>query len=319
MPEIRLTVEPLDSPQRIDTYIASCPLGLSRSLIKRLFGEGRVIVAGRKVRVSHKVSGGEEVIIEKPEQRSVEFKPEDIPLDIVYQDDHLAVVDKPAGLVVHPATRNEAGTMANALLHHFQNLSGGYKRGYPGLVHRLDKNTSGLLVVAKNDTVHAVLGEQLRRRSLKREYLALVWGHMRPDRGTISMPLGRSISDRRIMSPRSHKLRDAVTHYSTLETFTFLSLVGLRLETGRTHQIRAHLRQVGHSVFGDPEYGGRSRKLSGIEAGHRSFARKLLDVTDRQLLHATRLEFAHPENGEPMVFESSPPKDFAHVLSMLRP
>jgi 23S rRNA pseudouridine1911/1915/1917 synthase len=318
MPILKVRVEPISPAQRIDVYLAEAELGLSRSQIKRLFGEGRVNVDGKKVRISHKVQGGEEVVIDQPDQKPIPFVPEEIPLDIVFEDDYIAVVNKPAGMVVHPATRNESGTLANALLYHFQHLSSGYEKGYPGLVHRLDKNTTGLMVVAKNDQIHAALGEQLQERTLRRGYRALIWGTLQPRDGTISIPIGRSRSDRRLMSSGSAKPREAITDYETIEEFEFLSYINVNLRTGRTHQIRTHLKEKSHPVFGDPEYGGRGGRLAGIRAGYRAMARKLLNMTSRQLLHAARLRLIHPVTGKSMEFEKQIPEDFGQVLATIR-
>lgn len=318
MPIHKLQVEPLPEPLRLDLYLSQTDLGLSRSQLKRLFGEGRVTVAGHKVRPSYKVEGGEQVEVDQPESKSPGFMPEALPLDIIYEDDYLVVINKPAGLVVHPAPGNETGTLANALLHHFRQLADGYQGGYPGLVHRLDKHTSGLMLVAKRDDIHTKLADQLQDRTLNREYLALIWGHMRPESGEIDQPLGRSRSDRRVMSGSAVKTREAITRYETIETYDFLSYIRLRLLTGRTHQIRAHLKEKGRPVLGDPEYGGRSSQLRGIEARHRLFARELLALADRQMLHAARLQFVHPEDGEMREFVCEPPEDFRRVLDLIR-
>ena len=318
MPIIRVITDPADAGQRVDAYLAQTGIGLSRSQIKRLFGEGRVTVAGKKARVSHIVSGGEEILIDRPEERQADFSAENIPLEIVYEDDDLAVVNKPAGMVTHPAPKNLTGTLANALLHHFTKLSTGYAKGYPGLIHRLDKNTTGLLVVAKNDHSHGELGKQLQARTLKREYLALIWGALRPPTGTISSPIGRSRADRRIMTSGSPNPREAITLYETIETFGWLSYIRVVLKTGRTHQIRTHLKEAGHPVFGDPEYSGRETRLTGIEARLRPIAKMLLEKTPRQLLHAARLEFVHPATGKAVEFQVDLPEDFRQVLELVR-
>jgi len=228
------------------------------------------------------------------------------------------VINKAAGMVTHPAPKNRTGTLANALLYRFTQLSSGHAKGYPGLVHRLDKNTTGLLVVAKNDRAHAELAAQLQQRTLKREYLALVWGTLRPPEGTISVPIGRSRADRRIMTSGSLKPREAITLYQTIESWGWLSYIGVGLKTGRTHQIRAHLKESGHPVFGDPEYGGRTARLTGIEANHRPLARLLLEKTSRQLLHAACVEFTHPTTGERVEFRVDLPEDFRQVLEFVR-
>ncbi len=318
MPIHKLQVEPLAEAIRLDLYLSHTDLGLSRSQLKRLFGEGRVLVEGHKVRPSFKVSGGEEVEVDQAESKTPKFLPEAIPLDIIFEDEHLVVINKPAGLVVHPAPGNETGTLANALLHHFRHLADGYEGGYPGLVHRLDKNTSGLMLVAKGDDIHRQLAAQLQDRTLSREYLAVIWGAMRPPAGEIDLPLGRSRSDRRMMSSSAGKTREAITDYETIETYDFLSYIRLSLQTGRTHQIRAHLKEKGRPVFGDPEYGGRSSKLRGIEARHRLFAKELLAQTKRQLLHAVRLRFRHPVSDREVEFVQEPPKDFGQILELIR-
>lgn len=270
------------------------------------------------VRVSQLVSGGEEIIIDKPDEKRIEFLSEKIDLEIIFEDDFLAVVNKPAGMVTHPAPGHESGTLANALLHHFSQLSTGYVRGFPGLVHRLDKNTSGLMVVAKNDTIHRKLAAQLMNRSLTREYWALIWGTMNPPAGSIDVAIGRSRADRRVMTSGSPNTREAVTHYETMEELSFVSLVKIHLETGRTHQIRTHLKESNHPVFGDPEYTGREGRLTGIEARHRAVASKMLKMTPRQMLHAKRIEFIHPETGKSASFEIDLPEDFRQVLEVIR-
>jgi 23S rRNA pseudouridine1911/1915/1917 synthase len=318
MPLLQLTVETLTAPERIDSYLARANLGLSRSQIKKLFGEGRVTLNGGHVRVSRLVQGGEQIVIDQPDEHPAVFAAEDIHITIVYEDDDLAVVNKPAGMVTHPAPKNQTGTLANALLHHFQNLSTGYAKGYPGLVHRLDKNTTGLLVVAKNDHAHSVLAAQLESRTLSREYLALIWGNLKPPAGTIDLAIGRSRADRRIMTSGSPKTREAVTLYETIENWGLFSYVRVKLRTGRTHQIRTHLKESGHPVFGDPEYGGREGRLTGVEARHRLFARKLLAMTSRQLLHAARIEFVHPATGKTLEFTAELPEDFRQILELVR-
>ncbi len=318
MPILRVLVDPAAEAIRVDAYLAQAAIGLSRSQIKRLIGEGRVTIGETKVRPSHIVAEGEEIVIDQPEERTVTFSAEDLPIDIIYEDDDLAVINKAAGMVTHPAPRNMSGTLANALLHHFTRLASGYAKGYPGLIHRLDKNTSGLLVVAKNDQAHTKLSRQLQSRTLKREYLALVWGKLRPPEGTISVPIGRSSADRRIMTSGSLKPREAITLYETIESWGWLSYIRVRLMTGRTHQIRTHLKEAGHPVFGDPEYGGREIRLTGIEARYRPEARLLLAKTSRQLLHAARLEFVHPTTGQTAEFFVDLPEDFRQVLELIR-
>lgn len=318
MPLIKLTVESRSNPERIDSYLAGAGLGISRSQIKKLFGEGRVTLNGQHARVSRLVTGGEQIEIDQPDEHRVEFAAENIPITIVYEDDDLAVVNKPAGMVTHPAIGNRSGTLANALLHHFHDLSTGYAGGYPGLIHRLDKNTTGLLVVAKNDRSQSALSAQLQDRSLSREYLAIVWGTMRPPTGTISLAIGRSRVDRRIMTSGSPKTREAITHYETVEDWGLFSYIRIKLQTGRTHQIRTHFKESGHPIFGDPEYGGRDTRTSGIEAKHRLFVKKLLAIASRQLLHAAAVRFVHPTTGKSLEFLAELPEDFRQALELVR-
>jgi 23S rRNA pseudouridine1911/1915/1917 synthase len=240
-------------------------------------------------------------------------------LCIVYEDEYLAVIDKPAGMVVHPAVANYTGTLANALLFHFDQLSASGGADRPGIVHRLDKETSGLLVVAKHDQTHAALSEQFREKSAEREYYAVAWGKFRPRNGRVESFLKRSEKDRTRIVINKSEGRWAVTNYETLEEFVFASLVRLRLETGRTHQIRAHLSHLGHPVFGDAIYGGRSRPAASLSnKEQREFASKLLQMMPRQALHARVLGFIHPRTGEKMHFESPLPDDFQQLLDSLR-
>lgn len=315
---IKIKIPPQPEPQRIDIVLAQTDLGLSRSHLKRLFGEKRVTMNDKWLRVSQLVSGGEEIVIDKPDEKRIEFAAEQIELEVIFEDDYLAVINKPAGMVTHPAPGHESGTLANALLHHFTKLSTGYAKGFPGLVHRLDKNTSGLMVVAKSDEIHRKLADQLMDRTLSREYWALVWGKFNPPEGSIEIAIGRSRADRRVMSSGAPNTREAITHYETLEELSFLSLLKIHLETGRTHQIRTHLKESGHPVFGDPEYAGREGRLTGIEARHRLIANKLLKMIGRQMLHAKRLEFDHPKTGQHSTFEIDLPGDFRQVLELIR-
>jgi 23S rRNA pseudouridine1911/1915/1917 synthase len=292
-------------PIRIDAYVAAQGLVPSRAQAQRLLEAALVTVDGRAVRPSHKVRPGERIEARIPAPTPLALEPQDLPLDIVYEDDALAVVDKPPGLVVHPAPGNWERTLVHALLHHLKGLSGIGGRERPGIVHRIDKDTSGLLVVAKTDAAHAALSAAFKAHTLERRYRAIVAGVPSPPYATIDLPLGRDRRNRKKISPDTDRPRRAVTHYRTLETFgRTAALLELKLETGRTHQIRAHLAQRGTPVLGDPVYGGRL-PLPGV-------------AVPRTMLHAARLAFAHPVSGAPLRFDAEPPADFRAVLEALR-
>jgi 23S rRNA pseudouridine1911/1915/1917 synthase len=291
--------------RRLDQAVAEMRPELSRAQVRRLLEEGAVTVDGRGARPSHRLREGEHVRGRVPEPEPDTLIPEAIPIDVAFEDEHLIVVDKPAGLVVHPAAGHRTGTLVHALLHHCRELSGvgGVRR--PGIVHRLDKDTSGLLVCAKNDLAHRALAEQFRVKSVDREYLALVRGSPRADSGSIEAPIARSRSDRKKFTTRARGGRSATTHWSVVQRLVGHCLLRVRLETGRTHQIRVHLASVGLPVAGDPVYGGG-----------RAPARAL--GLDRQALHAALLGFEHPDTGERVAFRSELPEDLAVVFERLR-
>ena len=297
---------------RLDAWVAGQLTDLSRSRVVQLITEGRIRLDGAAVRKSERVEPGQVVEVEVPEPEPSEVEAEDIPLDIVFQDRDLLVVDKPAGLVVHPAPGHRSGTLVNALLHHVDDLSGigGVKR--PGIVHRLDKDTSGLLIVAKHDRAHRRLSAALKRRDIHRIYLAACWGHVEEDRFSVEAPVGRSQRNRKRMAVVKSGRR-ALTHFERLERWVSADLLEVRLETGRTHQIRVHLAHIGHPVVGDHQYGGGgARGISGT--GH-VWARDLERRVPRQFLHAHRLEFAHPRTDEPMRFEAPLPPALAEAAA----
>jgi len=306
------------SPQRLDRYLASCPeLKLSRSKIQKLLEDSLITLDGQPANKKQHVKGGEVVVITLPPPVPSSVEPEDIPLDIVFEDEHLVVINKPAGMVTHPAAGNYGGTLVNAVLYHFGKLplSGGADR--PGIVHRLDKNTSGLIIVARSDTAFAALQKAIQAREVKRTYLALVCGHLKQDSGTIDLPIGRSLKDRKKMTVTHHRSREAVTSYQLLDRFRSYDLLEVNLHTGRTHQIRVHLSHMGHPVFGDPDYGGRQKWHRGVFAPERLLARRLLEIMPRQALHAARLEFIHPITKETLSLYRDPPDDFRALLEML--
>lgn len=306
------------SGKRIDLFLSQENLGLSRAFTKRLISDQNVLVDGRPTKPSYKIKGGERIQIEVPPLKRPSVEPEDIPLDIIFEDSDLLVINKKAGMVVHPAAGNYSHTLVNALLFHCKDLSGINGVLRPGIVHRLDKNTSGLMVVAKNDLAHLSLAEQIKNRTLLREYIAITWGHMPAEGGAIEAPIGRAIKDRKKMTVTRLKGRESLTQYRVLERFDLCEFLSIRLRTGRTHQIRVHLSHLNHPVLGDPEYGGRQKWIKGIFDRDRPFAQKLLRMIDRQALHAKRLGFVHPGTKEHKEFDSKLPEDIEKVLNTLR-
>jgi 23S rRNA pseudouridine1911/1915/1917 synthase len=299
---------------RLDRFLVSVLANHSRSQIQRLIKDGRVQVAGRGAKANEPVRVGQHIAIDVPEPVDSSVTPEALPLSIVYEDRDLLVVDKPAGMVVHPAAGHARGTLVNALLHHVDDLSGigGEKR--PGIVHRLDRGTSGLMVVAKHDAAHDELSRQFREREVEKEYIALVWGEVMAGR-RIDAAIGRDPTNRKKMSAapsrRVRRSREAVTRIVRAEPFgRVLTLAHVAIHTGRTHQIRVHLSAIGHPIVGDPLYGGVRRRVPG----------DLRAVThlDRPFLHAARLAFTHPVDRRRMEFTSDLPADLARVLDELR-
>jgi 23S rRNA pseudouridine1911/1915/1917 synthase len=295
--------------QRLDKALAEAS-GLSRERVKALIAEGAVAVAGEPIaHPSGKAPEGADFAIEVPPAADPAALPQDIPLTVVFEDEHLIVVDKPAGLVVHPAAGNRDGTLVNALLHHCAGgLSGIGGVARPGIVHRIDKDTSGLLVVAKSDAAHEGLAKQFANHSLERTYLAVVGGHPQPREGTIAGKIGRSDANRKKMAvlPKdSSRGKHAVTHYKVLQGMNHCTLLECRLETGRTHQVRVHLASIGHALLGDPVYGRANPALRSIL--------KSLDF-HRQALHAAVLGFVHPVTGDRLRFESDLPQDMRELI-----
>lgn len=308
-------VEASRAGDRIDRWLTDACPDLSRSAIRKLIDAGDVLVNDQMIKSSHRVAADEQVSIQIPEPTPVDLEPEDIPLSILHEDDHVIVVDKPAGMVVHPAGALRSGTLVNALLGHSR-LSSVNDDLRPGIVHRLDKDTSGLLVVAKDDETHRALAGQLERREVSRQYAAVCWGHPSGDETTIETMIDRSRRDRTRMTVAKEGRR-AVTHYEVVARYDFLSRLDVALETGRTHQIRVHLDHVGHPVFGDPAYNGGEKRLKGISPLYRNDAARLLKTVDRQMLHAKRLAFTHPATKQEMVFEAAFPEDMATLLAAL--
>jgi len=305
--------------ERLDSFLSENIPELSRSRIQKAVRAGEVTVDGAAVtRVSRRIRESESVEIRFSPPAPMEVLAEDIPLDIVYEDADLLVVNKPAGMVVHPAPGNENGTLVNALLHHCKDLSGigGVLR--PGIVHRLDSLTTGLLVVAKNDRVHISLSRQLMERTVSRVYQAIVWGQMPKGEGVINLPIGRSHSDRKKMAVVAHGGREASTSYYVVDTFEPFQYIKVKLGTGRTHQIRVHLSHAGHPVLGDRVYGGSVLRKGSLPKKEMEKAQKALGMIERQALHAGELSFFHPVRNEIVAFSAPLPDDFESVLSFCR-
>lgn len=294
-------VSPEAAGTRLDVYAAGLPGILSRAMAQRLIAGGELTVDGRAARASLRLSGGEEIRYTIPPPEPAAAEPEEIPLEILYEDDDLLVVNKPRGLVVHPAAGNRRGTLVNAVLAHAGELSGVGGVARPGIVHRLDKDTSGVLVVAKNDAAHVGLTAQFKAHSIDRRYLALVRGRLPSSEGRVEGNIGRHPRHRKKMAVLATGGKPAVTHWRVLEELPGYTLLEARLETGRTHQIRVHLAHLGHPVAGDPVYGGQAGEL-GL-AG--------------QALHAAVLAFRHPRTGEELSFRTPPPADFQGALARL--
>ena len=309
----KLTV-PEGEAGRLDSFIAQ-QLTLSRTRAQKLVASGMVLLNGRAAKKSEPVSAGAVVEVQVPPAESVEIEAEDLPLDIVFEDSALLVVNKAAGMVVHPAPGHRSGTMVNALMHHVRDLSGVGGRLRPGIVHRLDRHTSGLLVVAKNDEAHHALSEALRTHDVKRLYHAAVWGHLKQDEVTIDAPIGRDRKDRKRMAVMEDG-RPSLSRAVVSERWTRADFLRVALKTGRTHQIRVHLKHIGHPVVGDPVYSvGWERGMGGAQ---RAWAQELARRVPRQFLHAAELAFEHPISGDRMHFEAPLPEDLAQVAAWAR-
>jgi len=301
MTKLTLTAEA--SGQRLDAFLAQEVEGLTRSAAQKLLEKGAVTVAGRPAKKNEKTAAGMVVEVELPDPEPIDVLPQDIPLDIVYEDADVVVVNKPVGLVVHPAPGHPDGTLVNALLHHCgDSLSGINGQLRPGIVHRIDRDTSGLIIVAKNDKAHLALAEQLQDHSLARVYEAVVHGNFREDEGTVDAPIGRHPIDRKKMAIDRKDGRRAVTHWTVLGRYNGFTHIRCRLETGRTHQIRVHMASIGHPLAGDPVYGGNRKGLPGLNG---------------QCLHARKLKFIHPTTKKLVEVECPLPGWFERVLRQI--
>jgi len=303
-------------PLRVDKFLMNFIENATRNKIQQAAKQGHIWVNGNQVKQNYRVKAGDEVkvLFEHPPYEFL-LTPEDIPLDIVYEDDQVLVVNKQAGMVVHPGHGNYSGTLINALVHHFKDLPNN-SSGRPGLVHRIDKDTSGLLVIAKTDVAMAHLAKQFFDKSTEREYVALVWGNVIEDEGTIEGHLGRNPKNRlqMVVFPDGDQGKDAITHYSVLQRLGYVTLVSCRLETGRTHQIRAHMKYLGHTLFNDARYGGDKILKGTTFTKYKQFVENCFKVLPRQALHAKTLGFVHPITGETLRFNSEIPEDMASCI-----
>ncbi|KYZ77223.1 RNA pseudouridine synthase [Anaerosporomusa subterranea] len=296
------SVEPCVENQRLDLFVTGQINELSRSHVQKLIIDGQVTVNGRPEKSNYRVRQGDNVLIEIPASRPLAAEPENIKLDIVYEDRDVIVVNKPRNMVVHPAVGNEAGTLVNALLGRCTDLSGINGVTRPGIVHRLDKDTSGVMVVAKNDKAHISLAEQIQTRVASRKYLAIVHGNVKENQGIINAPIGRHAIDRKKMAVTFTNSKKAITRFTVLERFNEYTFLECKLETGRTHQIRVHMAYIGHPVVGDPKYGPKQPHFH----------------IQGQALHSTELAFFHPSTGERLTFTADMPQDMKVIISALR-
>lgn len=311
------------SGKRLDLFVAERLPDLSRSHVQKLISDGHVTVNSTPQRPSYKVQRGDRVAVTIPPPEKTDIGAENIPLDIVFEDSEIIVINKAKGMTVHPAPGSQTGTLVNAILAHSDDLSGvgGVER--PGIVHRLDKDTSGLLVVAKTDQAHSALQEQIQKRTAERRYIAIVWGETRFNEAVVEAPIGRHPTDRQKMAvikdTGRYTAREAVTHLRVLERFSGFTLLEARLDTGRTHQIRVHCAFIGHPVVGDPTYGGTKRSIPSSygKLGQQELSR-LVDGLQGQALHAFALSFDHPGTGRRLSFEAPMPRDMAALIDWLK-
>lgn len=321
----KLSVPDIKERTRLDKYITRFIENASRTKVQKCINLGNVLVNGNFVKSNYLLRPFDEIEIELPVPEKQDILPEDIPLNIIFEDEYLLIVNKPAGMVTHPAYKNYTGTLVNAVMYYStqknESLSSlnGFERA--GIVHRLDKDTSGLLVIAKDENTHRLLSQQFFKHTIEREYNAIIWGTMKEKSGTIECRLGRDKRDRKkvaVITDEDSFGKLAITDYRVIEEFEFLSLIKLILKTGRTHQIRVHLSSIGHPVFGDETYGGRTPHSVNLTSNIKSRINNLLDEMPRQALHARVLGFIHPITKEKMRFESELPEDMRNIIEKIR-
>ncbi|MES2619577.1 MAG: RluA family pseudouridine synthase [Bacteroidota bacterium] len=320
--QVSLTIDKGQAAVRIDKFLQThIGNNVSRTKIQTAAEAGNIIVNGKPVKSNYKIRPSDQILLLMPKhQENYDLVPENIPLDIVYEDEEVLVINKSPDIVVHPGLGNHRGTLINAVLGHFQNLPKGKEDFRPGLVHRLDKGTSGLIVLAKTDQALAHLAKQFFDRKTKRKYMALVWGDVKEEEGTINVNMGRDTRERMQMQvfPEGDKGKHAITHYKVLERLNYVTLVECRLETGRTHQIRVHMKYIGHTLFNDVRYEGNRILKGTVYSKYKQFIDNCFDIMPRQALHAATLGFIHPSTGKEMFFESPLPPEFQQVLEKWR-
>lgn len=315
---IKFTI-PIDvAGVRLDKYVGGKEeLKISRSKLQKLIESGFVTVDGTIAEHNHILKGGEKVVIKRPLPELKNIEAENIPLDIVYEDKYMLVVNKPSGMVTHPAAGHYKGTLVNALMYYTEKLSGLGGPERLGIVHRLDRDTSGLIMIARNEEIHRTLQEDLKERKITKKYSALICGHVKEDTGVINMPIGRSIKNRKKMTVTNVRSREALTEYKLIDRFKLYDLLDIDLKTGRTHQIRVHFSHRGHPVFGDAEYGGREKWHRGVISYDKLLVQKVLKMFNRQALHARSLQLNHPVTKELITIDSDLPEDFRQLLKFL--
>ena len=314
---VEILIPAQKGPERLDIFLGRQVAEITRSAAREMIASGTVTVSEKKVKPSYKVKPGDFIAFEVLSRPPLDVEAEDIPLDIIFEDEWLVLVNKPAGMVMHPASGNRYGTMVNALLHHIESLAESDDPNRPGIVHRLDKATTGVILICKSHEALSAMARAFRERTIRREYVALCWWNMPSENGIVDAALARDPRDRLKYTTNPSGKR-AITHWREVERFDFLSLCKLRLETGRTHQIRVHMQSIKHPVFGDPDYAGRNRQLGKLSSAQRKEVAGYLQQVDRQMLHARTLGFTHPITGEEMEFSAPIPPDFAGILEELR-
>lgn len=312
-------ITPGQKKERIDLYIANVVENATRSRIQKLIKAELVTVNGNVVKANYIINPNDHIQLKIPvTPRPENAEPEDIPLDIIYEDDYLIILNKPAGIVVHPSLGNYTGTLVNALLNHTKKLSEFNEPGRPGIVHRIDKDTSGLLLIAKDEVTHAKLAKQFANHSIEREYWAVCWGIFKDKKGEVIGNIARSKKDRKIFAVSEDEGKHAHTFFEVIEEYEFASLIKLKLKTGRTHQIRVHMNHIKHPIFGDPTYNGRRINYGSDLPKMKSRIDNLLKIIDRQALHAKTLGFIHPVSNEKVFFNSELPDDISALIENLK-
>jgi 23S rRNA pseudouridine1911/1915/1917 synthase len=318
--KIKIEISEGKKKERIDIFLANTVENATRSRIQKLIKANCVTVNGKIVKSNYLVCPFDQIeLIIPTSPRPEETEAEDIPLDIIYEDDYLLVVNKAAGMVAHPSLGNYTGTLVNALLHHTQKLSTANEPGRPGIVHRIDKETSGLLLIAKDEWTHAQLARQFFNHTIEREYWAVCWGVFKQKKGEVIGNIARSVKDRKVFTVSSSDGKHAHTFFEVIEEFEFASLIKLKLKTGRTHQIRVHMQHIKHPIFGDPTYGGRVMVYGSSLPKMKSRIDNLLEIMKRQALHAKTLGFIHPRTKERIFLDSELPEDFKLLIEKLKP